>query len=172
MSKLGIKKLTPENWLTGETFMSGIVSVSLRDGSKSPISAEDWAKRFLRIRLSEKVPVEIVERFEIARGTAVYGFFFYPLFTQALLGLLVVSEAAVATRCDDLKTPRRIKNFGDKLTYLRDDGKLSADEVEKWGLIRELRNLAVHSKHQNILLPMDVRWFFHHIAERINLLFA
>jgi hypothetical protein len=172
MSKLGIKKLTPENWLIGETFMSAIVSVSVRDGSKTSISAEDWAEWFLKIQLSEKVPVQIVDRFEIARDTAVYGFFFYPLFTQALLGLLVVSEAAVSTRCDDLETPRRVKKFEDKLTYLRDAGKISADEYDKWGMIRKLRNLAVHSKHQNILLPMDVRWFFHHIAERINLLFA
>jgi hypothetical protein len=172
MSKLGLKKLTVDNWLTGETFMSGIVSVSLRDGSQSPITAEQWAERFLKIRLSEEVPVDILERFEIARGAALYGFFFYPLFTQALLGLLVVAEAAVSTRCDDLNIPSRLKTLDDKLTYLHDERKLGLDEYDKWDLIRKVRNLTVHSKHQNILLPMDVRWFFYHIAERINLLFA
>ena len=162
MTKLGIKKLTLDNWLTGETVMSAFVSLSLRDGSKVPITADQWAERFLRLQLSEQVPVEIADRFDIARGAAVYGNFFYPLFTQALLGLLIVTEAAVSTKCDDLSAPRRVKTFEQKLTWLRDLEEISQEEYEKWQFIRKLRNLSVHSKDQNILLPIEVRWVFYH----------
>jgi hypothetical protein len=173
MGNLGVKQLNTTNWLEAEAVMSAFVSLSLRDGAKSPITAQDWLERFTSLRLSQTVPSHVVERFEIARGVAIYGYFFYPLFTQALVSLLIVAEASISTKFKLIGPPKRRRRFRlvEKLDYLLAENAISPDEHEKWQFIRQMRNLAVHSDSQMILMPGDVLSLSRNIVDRINFLF-
>jgi hypothetical protein len=173
MSHLGIKTLTTENWLDTDPIMAAFVQMSLTDGSKTVISADKWATRFLRPQLDPSVPEEILRLFEVARGSIAYGYFFYPLFTLAAEQLLRVAEAAVASKCALIRAPRsKTKYFHEKLTYLRDQNIITKPEYEEWNLFREGRNIASHPKRQTLLMPKDALLLLINIAEKINRLFT
>jgi hypothetical protein len=173
MARLGIKTLTTENWLDSDPIMATFVQLSLTDGSKTVLSADKWATRFLRPQLDPSVPEEIQRLFEVARGSIAYGYFFYPLFTLATEQLLRVAEAAVASKCALIGAPRnKTKYFHQKLTYLRDQNILTESEYEEWDLFREWRNIASHPERQTILMPKDALLILINIAEKINKLFT
>lgn len=173
MAQLGIKKLTTENWLDPDPIMPAFVQLSLIDGSKSPISADKWASRFLQPQLSAAMPEDILKLFEVARGSIAYGYFFYPLFTLAAEQLLRIAEAAVTTKCSAIGAPRKkTKTYQDKLIYLRDQKILSKLDYESWDILREWRNYASHPKRQTILMPKDALSLLFNIAEKINGLFT
>lgn len=80
MNDLGFKMLSPENWLEPEWFMGTFKTI--KESTISDISQDDWFKRFFKAQLDPNVPLEIRKLFEVARGAATYGYFFYPLYTR------------------------------------------------------------------------------------------
>ena len=173
MSNLGFKTLTPENWLEPEAVMSIFVTLSLKDGSTSPISADGWIERIGRPQLDPAVPVEILKLFEVARGSMAYGYFFYPLYTLAGEQLYRVAETAASTKCKLLGAhSRRVKRFEDKIAFLQQQNVISQQDWIWWDSIRHLRNFASHPERQSILMPYDVLTSLAGVAKHINQLFA
>ncbi len=141
MNKLGFKKLSAENWLEPESVMSAFVTLSLKDFTKSPISADEWVNRFLKPQLDPTVPFEIHKLFEVARGAAAYGCFFYPLYTLAGEQLYRVAEAAVSAKCKLLGAKsRKVRSFQNKISFLHEENVILQQDWIWWDSIRHLRN--------------------------------
>jgi hypothetical protein len=47
------------------------------------MDGNDWARHFLAVELHEDVPADVHDLFAVARGTMLYGWFFYPLYALA-----------------------------------------------------------------------------------------
>ena len=59
------------------------------------IAPDKWLSEFLKSQLEENVPEEIMRLFEVARGAAIYGYFFYPQYALAIGQLFRVAESAL-----------------------------------------------------------------------------
>ena len=113
MSDLGFKRLTPETWLEPDPTNGAF-------GGFPP--AEEILGHILEPKLSEKVPNEIRQLFEVARGAMCYGYVFYPLWTLATEQLFRVVEAATS-----------------------ESGRIN------WHAVRFLRNEASHPEQQTLV---------------------
>src|SRR5205823_2457300 len=89
----GLKKITLQNWQTPDiprTFN---------------ITGEQWVQRVLEPKLSANVPEEVEKLFEVARGSMIYGWFYYALMTLAAEQLFRVCELAAKKRCEKASIP-------------------------------------------------------------------
>ena len=171
MSDFGFKKITVENWLDPDELSSSFARFSPTTGKAQTITGEDWVRFILEPTLDSSVPKDIQTLFEVARGTLVYGYYFYPLYTLAGQQLFRVAEAAVTLRCESMSVSRRLKNFKEKIDYLVSEDIITEDEKISWHSIRQLRNMASHPKRQNIRPPGNWIGMLEHITEKINSLF-
>jgi hypothetical protein len=153
VTRFGFKELTLDNWRQPDPVSAGYVGVFPLDGQLRSLTGDDWAYHILAIPLSEAVPDELRRLFEVARGTMLYGWYFYPAYTLASEQVLRVAEAAVARRCRDLGAPACRKRFEQQLAWLSGHGVLSGEDVDQWDAIRHLRNFVSHASDQNILPP-------------------
>ena len=170
MTDRRFKELTPENWLEPDPVMRLFVVYSPDEPSRL-MTGDDWAHHILAIRLSDVVPEEVRRLFEVARGTLLYGYFFYPLYTLGLQQILRVAENAVTYRCRKQGAPASKKRFMERLEWLRDHGILSTNEHARWEVVRHLRNWGTHSQNQDILLPGMAVGTVQKIANLIHSLF-
>jgi len=172
MSGLGFKALSIENWLEPESFLSVIKTISPTDGTIIEISREQWLNRFLKPQLKAAVPFEIRKLFEVARGAATYGYFFWPLYTLAGQQLYRVAEAALSEKCKSLGASRRkIKRFQDKISFLQKAHVIPQQDWIWWDSIRQMRNITSHPKTQTIVMPHDTLYDLSSVAKHINALF-
>ncbi len=171
-ARLGFKALTLENWRQPDPVSAAFAGVSPLDGQFGSLSGDDWAYHVLAIPLAESVPEELRRLFEVARGTMLYGWFFYPAFTLASEQVLRVADAAVARRCRELESPRSVRTLDKRLTWLGERGDLSAEDLYRWDAVRHLRNLTSHPEDQNVLPPGMVISQLRLLAEAIGSLFA
>jgi hypothetical protein len=170
MNNLGIKIITHENWMDPDPLMRNLTM--LQDSKVSIMSSEDWVISILTPKLSETVPLEIHKLFEVARGSMLYGYFFYPLFTLASEQLLRVAEAAISKKCKQITTDKIGKNtFKDKVDRLNKDRLFSDEEYSKWNSLRSLRNIASHPNQQTVLPPGIALELISEISFLINNLF-
>jgi Domain of unknown function (DUF4145) len=173
MNRIGFKKLSAENWLEPESVMSAFVTLSLKDSTKSPISADAWLDRFLKPQLDSTVPFEIHRLFEVARGAAAYGYLFYPLYTLAGEQLYRVAEAAASAKCKLLRAKtRKVKSFQNKISFLHEQNVILQQDWIWWDSIRHLRNFASHPGRQVIMMPHDALYNVASVANHVNDLFV
>ena len=107
MIELGIKQLDRENWLKPDPEVLSISLLAL-DGILLTKTSDAWVNDILRPQLSENVPDQIRRLFEVARGTMVFGYFFYPIFGLVYEQLSRVFEAAITCKCKSLGIPDKI----------------------------------------------------------------
>jgi hypothetical protein len=99
------KRMTPENWKTGDDIFHW----------PQPIAEDKWVKACLGPQLKPIVPQDIRELFEVARGSMIYGWFYYPLITLAKEQFARIMETAARERCRQLGiAPARINKKGEK----------------------------------------------------------
>ena len=153
MASHGIKALCLENWMIPDPLMGNLVMFSNDGGMASSMSGHDWASTILEHNLAERVPNEIFQLFEVARGSMLYGYFFYPLYTLAFEQLTRVAEAAVSEKCKQIGICKSIKTFDKKLKYLQCNNVLSDVKKAQWDSLRKLRNIASHPDQPTILPP-------------------
>lgn len=168
----GLKTLTINNWLQPDPASAHFVRRSYSDGTVSRLSAEDWLSFFLDPTLSESVPENVHSLFEVARGSLVYGYFFYPLYTLACEQLFRVAETAVTEKCKMLGAPKRVKKFHDKVQFLKETQVISAEQYSDLDELRRFRNSTSHPELQAILSPGAVTTLLFGITDTINELFA
>ncbi len=84
----GMKKLALHNWREPDVpkFFSGLTE-------------EVWLREAMKPQLAAAVPEDVARLFEIARGSILYVWLFFPLLTLASEQLHRVQEAAVRARC-------------------------------------------------------------------------
>ncbi len=172
MPDLKFKRLTVENWLDSDPTVAIFAGRLLPDGTNQPYSGDDWLRDILVPSLSEKVPLEVVELYEVARGALVYGYFFYPLYTLGFEQLFRVAEAAIVHKCAAMSAPTSRKHFVQRIDWLASQGVLSAEATRHWHSARELRNYASHPQRQTLTVPGEAIGALQRMANDINALFS
>lgn len=144
------------------------------------LTEEVWVTEGMRPQLISAVPEEVVSLFEIARGSILYGWLFYPLLTLASEQLHRVQEAAVRARCQTAGIPitRQGKdgktcprNFGELIRDLSGQGIIGREERSMWEAVRKLRNWSSHPERPTILPPGHALAAIDVTARRINQIF-
>ncbi len=171
MAKLCIKQLTVENWLKADQPSSLFAGVS-PDGQIRSIAGDDWARHILQPKLLDSVPDDVQVLYEVARGTMVYGWFFYPLYTLGVEQLSRVAEAAISHKCKMLGAPTAIGTFAKKIQWLAENSIIPESERNRWDSIRRLRNAVSHRESQPILAPGYLIGLLERFTEQINSLFT
>ncbi len=177
VSQLKVKKLNKENWLIVDPDGSSFLSIEHDEGTISRTSGEDWLELFLRPQLSENVPKDIHDLFEVVRGSLPYGYFFYPLFTLASEQLYRIGETAIGLKYIGVGgPPKSVKgkdvSLYDQLIWLRDNNYLSTWDWKDWNIVRKGRNYFSHPKSPDVFPPGAVVAFVNSMVERINKLFS
>jgi hypothetical protein len=120
---------------------------------------------------------------EVARGLALYGWFYYPLYAIAEHQLRRVADAAVLHRYREADGPPHKKpdpedgqptwpSLKKRVDWLIDNGVIATDKRHRWEAIRELRNETTHARIRHLVMPVDVLRVLDLLALEINALFV
>lgn len=165
-----MKHITPQNWLEPDA-----------TGIAAEVDPEAWRDALLAIPLRDQVPAEIAAMFEAARGSVIYGGFFYPLMILGVEHCYRVLEAGVRARCAELGLPvsfqdeqgkPHLLSFGHNLRQLIDRGTIAQEDVTLWKQGGELRTWATLPKHGNRVGPEHAATALSRAATLLNKLFA
>ena len=174
LKELKVKRVTKYNWLEAEKQCKHLVWVDAQ-GNESMVSAEGFVEAIGAASISSKVPKEVEELFEVARGTLCYGYYFYPLYALGDQQLYRVLEAALSQKCkqmqDDPSYPAEKASFKKKLDWLRRKGCISENRYTQWDSARNLRNHASHPTSQSLIPPTMAILGTKTAAELINELY-
>lgn len=165
------KELTVENWLEPDETLQAFGRLSLITGQTHRITADEFASTFLAIELGQKVPEDVVSLFQVARGTLLYGYFFYPLYAIGQDQLWRVCEAAISEKFRQLDGPRGRKAFALKIDWMHEGGFLSDEQKVWWSATKDLRNSASHPAFQTLITPLELPGDLRRTAHAINCLF-
>ena len=166
----GFKAITPENWQSKDE----VAQYFIRDSNV-------WIALYLSPKLSSQVPKDIAAMFEVARGSMVYGWYFYPMLTLGTEQCYRIAEAAVRFRCKQLDEPlasvtnggrERQRTFHDLCQALVRRGVIPESDIEFWKAARDLRNWASHPQDQPIMMPGQAAGVLQRTADKVNELFA
>lgn len=140
------KRISVGNWnRVDETFAYVMAGLSL----------EWYVAGALQPQLLASVPEEVRALFEVARGSMIYGVFFYPLLTLGSEQCHRVAEAAVAAKCKAVMpvgAGKKFTSFKENVEKLIAAG-LVVHNVDRWRLVVKLRNHASHPASQSIASP-------------------
>ncbi len=150
----GLKQLTLENWREPDSSSAAFCRVDVEHGPVGML-ADDWAQLILGVDVSPRAPEEIRTLFAVGRGTLIYGWFYYPLYSVGEDQLHRVAERAVAHRFTELGGPSRTKTFADRIEWLNQQGVIPHGELPRWDAIRKIRNMGSHPTLQRVGPPGD-----------------
>ena len=168
----GIKVLTLANWTEPDPANEHFVRWSPVLRGMVPMDKGDWARLFLGINLADHVPPEIRELFDVARGTILYGWFFYPLFQLGQEQLFRVSEAAAKHCYQTHGGPKSRPTFQQSVEFLVSKNVIGAANRRTWDAARELRNAASHPERLSVMPPGAIASMIETTAIDINALFG
>ncbi|WP_026881339.1 hypothetical protein [Clostridium akagii] len=150
MCNLGFKKITADNWREKDEINSYFKTI-YENGKSADIDMNKKVDAILEPKLNEKVPLEVKQLFEVARGAIIYGYFFYPLYALGMEQLFRVRESAVHFKCSEIGEIG--KNFHRNIDILNAYNII--EDKELWHSIREIRNEFSHANMQEII-PLNV----------------
>jgi hypothetical protein len=162
---LGFKRITAEN----------ITSLDITRLFGKYSDAE-WIDLFNGPLLLDVVPEPVQRMFELARGTMIYGRYYYPLLTLGYAECTRTLEAG-ARHAAHLGGLAPEPHAQVKLTYEKIIGKLheaeliSATTLERWSTGRLLRNSFSHQTTPTILPPSDASAKLRGTGQQLNQLF-
>ena len=171
MNQFGFKKITAKNWKQRDSLMSYFKGTD-QAGRTVKVSGGEWVEAILGPEIGKFVPDEIRSLFEVARGSMIYGYFFYPLFTLSAEQLFRVVDAAVAHKCKILNAPKSKKTFYKRVEWLIENSVIDKADRIIWESARKLRNSTSHPTKQMILTPANAIGLLSSTAEHINKLFT
>lgn len=96
---LGTKNLMPTNRLRQDEKRGDLTRLLPTADDPRPMTAENWTSEIMEPQLADSVPTEIKRVFEIARGSLLNGYFFYPLHTLGTRQLCRVIDLAIEFKC-------------------------------------------------------------------------
>jgi len=167
-SPTGHKPLTLENWTQADPVMHAFGGYDLNTGQFQSIDRDLWARQVLACNLVGAVPREVHRLFDVARGTMLYAYFFYPVMTLAAEQLYRVVDAALAARMSH--RGRRL-TFAARIEAAIQEGVIPKQDEIRWNATRHLRNIASHAEKQSIYAPGMALNTLAIATEQINRLF-
>lgn len=168
--ELGLRRLTPTNWLERDQTSLGAGYVSDLAGPVVP-DAAGWARKFLGVELDDEVPADVRALFAVARGCMPYGWFFYPLYTLGEEQLFRVLEAATHHCYSCLDGPRPIPKYVRRIEWLLGVDVIPAGDAFRWNAARKMRNHASHPTRRSAMPPGLVLKHLEVTAWDINAIF-
>jgi len=171
VKEFGIKVLNESNWLEPDKVLNGFHRTQT-DGSTRPLTISEWFAEIQKAKLEDYIPDEIQKLFEVARGTMLYGYFFYPIFTFASEQFTRIGEAAINIKCAEFNLPKSKNTFKKKIEWLFQENIISSESYSKWESVIFLRNKFSHPSRQNIITPFMAFGLMDSVATNINKLFA
>jgi hypothetical protein len=178
----GVKHLTPENWLQPDETGRAFGAINLATGEHRAASGDGWAEQFLAVELDAAVPVEIRDMWEVARGLALYGWFYYPLYAIAEHQLRRVADAAVLHRYKQAGGPANKKrdpegelrwpDFKRRIEWLIANQIIAPEKRQRWDTMRDLRNETTHASIRHLVMPIDVLRLLDLLTPEIDALFV
>jgi hypothetical protein len=181
-SEDGVKHLTAENWLQPDETGRAFGAVNPATGERRAASGDFWAKQFLAAELNDAVPAEIRDMWEVARGLALYGWLYYPLYAIAEHQLRRVADAAVLHRYKQAGGRRHKKrdpegdlrwpDFKSRVEWLIANGIVTPEKRRRWDTMRDLRNETTHASIRHLAMPIDVLRLLDLLAPEIDALFV
>jgi hypothetical protein len=165
------KDLTASNWLEPDPTSQLFARFTPEQGL-TPMDGQSWASDFLGVELGHHVPESVRELFAAARGTMVYGWFFYPLFKVGEEQLYRVLDAAIRERYRQLQGPHSRPRLFDAIDWLLEHEVIPSAERERWNALRKLRNMASHPDFQSVAPPGHAMHMLRATARDIDLLFG
>lgn len=169
MKEFGFKKLDENNWLKSDIEELHRV---LPNNSTRPILPREWIDDIQKSKLDDSTPFEIQKLFEVAKGTMIYGYFFYPILTLSSEQFTRVAETAINIKCNTINCPKARNTFSKKVDWLLQESILSKDLHTKWKSIVKLSNMFSHPSRQNIFNPVMAINLMDTVARNINYLFS
>ena len=128
MRKLPFKEIDAQNWLEPDPIVLHFTGME---------HVHDYVETVLAPKLSENVPHEVMELFEVARGAMLYGYVFYPLYALGAEQLFRVGETALRSKCEQLGMPTERRRFVDLINWLVERRMISDVDAERWNSLRE-----------------------------------
>lgn len=175
-ASVSFKRLTANNWDEPDETSSIWVRRSRLVPGEIPVDGNAWARKFLAVELTGPVPTDVADLFEGARGTLLYGWFYYPLYAIGEEQLHRVADTAVATRYQELAGPTNkrghVPSFVERIKWLVSRGVIAAEREHQWEAIRVLRNIGTHPRFQALHTPNDVLRSLEIVADFVSALFA
>ena len=114
------------------------------------------------------MPVHIRELYEIARGTMLYAYYYYPVMSLATEQLYRVADTALSERVKNLT---KAKDFRQRICAAIEHGVIREQDQNSWEATRELRNSSSHPKTQSIVLPGQAITSLSITSDQINSLY-
>ena len=164
----GIKRITSSNWQTPEV-----------PEIFTNMTQEIWLREHLAPKLNPEVPENIAALYEVARGSMIYGWFFYPLITLGAEQCMRVLETAVRICCENNGIQIRTEGkdgktydttFAKNIRALIKKGIIPAKDEKLWMAAKDIRNYASHPESQAILPPGMTLTNLKITADRLNYL--
>lgn len=175
-SRYEFKNIGPDNWQCPDE--QSLLWMRMTGYART---SEEWVTFFMRPALHDTVPKDIVTLYETARGSAVYGWFFYPAVTLAAEQCWRVIETGVRLRCDQVGiSTKRIgrdgkqmdTKFSENIAALLKNNFIGKEHARRLNSLRSLRNSTSHPVHQMILDPGQSQGIFEFGSDFLNTLFA
>lgn len=170
------KQLTPDNWQQPDPASELFARRDVQTDAMRPMTPDDWAGRFLAVQLDERVPADVRDLFAVARGTMLYGAFFYPLYAVGGEQARRVADAAALHRYNQLGGPKtkngKDQTFRYRITWMVAQGAIAQADEPRWAAHCKLRNIGSHPDFQMLHMPGDALHSLRVIAASINELFA
>lgn len=140
----GIKCVTPVNWLRLDPAWAGIyMPHEGGDGSA------EWVEFVMEITLSSSVPEHVRTLFVTAQGAIAYSLLFYPLMALGCDQIMRIVETAARAKSNQLGAPS-MRKFSKVIDWLVKNSVIVGGSIERWNIIRELRNDASHPQFQSV----------------------
>jgi hypothetical protein len=162
---MGFKRITPENFMSAD--------LSRAFGLETHAQ---WIEWFNEVSIDAAVPEPVRRLFELARGSMIYAWLYYPLvsvgFEQCGRCLEAgVRHASVALLGCEPADQQKI-NYRSLVEGMIKHGHIPKAEETRWMAALALRNGAAHPTTPTIWAPAHARGALAHTAERLNALFA
>lgn len=139
--------------------------VKIVNGKVMPITLDDLQQHITNIRLTQNVPKDVKEIFEISRKLYLFGYFYYRFFTVSQHYAFLALESALRNKHQELlnKDERGLKKVIDVLTQR---GIIPKKEKFLYDAGRQLRNTLSHLTQTKVFMPSAS--ILSTVAEQIN----
>lgn len=173
---VSFKRLTANNWDQPDETSAIWVRRSRLVPGEIAVDGSAWARQFLAVDLTGPVPRDVADLFEVARGTLLYGWFYYPLYAIGEEQLHRVADTASVIRYQELSGPPNkrgnVPSFAERIEWLVSRAVIAAEREHQWEAIRALRNIGTHARFQALHTPNDVLRSLGIVADNVSALFA